>query len=155
MMDLSKNAQLKYRAKKPKRVKDPTWHKGLESELQAQVEEMLDKANVEWRRFPEQLFSKIRNSGLHHWCSMVWKDKPDLLLMVPVDGKDYGVYTEVELKRATTDPNPRQAKYAERGAVAICRSLKEVGDVLARLYEVARNQHVIDRWGEPTRKMVK
>jgi len=121
---ISKSQQLSYRRKrKPRQNRDG--YDGPESDLQSQMDDLLVKAGIEFRRIPDGLWAYLKMHAPARmikqltWC---FKGKPDTLILVPIPGTPYSLAREVEIKNKNGEMSKEQAAYAERMPVTVSRS---------------------------------
>ena len=138
MVSLGKCKQLAYRGRK--HVKPKAGYDGPEAELRAQAEDLLAQLQVEYRTIPDVVWAAVAQSPAGRALGKTWKDKPDLLLLIPVEGKPYYVAAQIELKNRDGKLTPRQVKYAARSPVDVCRTVEDVLGVLRGLQTVAERK---------------
>lgn len=125
-MNLSKSAQLSHRRKrKPRQQRNG--YRGPESDLQNQMDDMLLKMGIEFRRIPDRFWQWLQfnaPSYMTKQLSRVFKGKPDTMILVPINDK-YSLCREVEIKNYKGKFNRDQSAYAERMPVTVSRSTEE------------------------------
>lgn len=139
-MNLSKTSQLAYRRRRQSKPKRDGYD-GPEADLQGQMDDMLEKAGVEFRRIPDGLWAWLQLHAPPYMVkqlSRCFKGKPDTMILVPILGTPYSLCREVEIKNRRGELSTRQAEYAERMPVTISRSTDENERAMMETIEAAK-----------------
>ena len=112
---------------------------GNEAGLQQYLEESCVMRHIEHRRITDSIWSFIKtvaSASVTKCLAHYWKDKPDLLMMIPVSDK-FSLACEIELKSHKGKLTHGQRDYAKRMPVHLCRSPRQIDEVLAEFREFA------------------
>lgn len=125
-MNLSKESQLAYRRRR-RLLQGREGYRGPESDLQAQMDDMLLAMGIEFRRIPDRIWQWLQYNAPPYMIkqlSRIFKGKPDTMILIPIN-KKYSLCREVEIKNYNGVLSKNQQAYAERMPVTISRSTEE------------------------------
>ena len=112
---------------------------GDEAGLQQHIEQTCAVFDIECRRVPDSVWAFLKMSAparIVKALSRFWKDKPDLLMLIPVSDR-YSLALDVELKAQHGKLSKGQKDYSESMPVVVSRSPEQTHYVMAEFRKVA------------------